>query len=197
MGTLFLTSTGLSDQTIFDSFQKLVNSGDLHTAAIVTTASEDKSNNKYTQLAQEQLESLGFKTTFTDLEEQPDFDFSNFDVIYVCGGNTFKHANETNFKSSIVSLLERNGIYVGVSAGTLILSPTIDIANEIDPDPNEIGLTDLTALNLVPFHIAVHFDESEEAEVAAFENKYNVKVERLSNSQAIIINENGDSKRKG
>lgn len=190
MGSLLLTSTGLSDPTVLESFEVLSAENGLHSAVIVTTASEGKDENKYAKLAKQQLESLGLETVFADLEEQPDFDFSGFDTIYVCGGNTFhllKYAKEAGFGSTIQSLLNRGGAYIGVSAGTLILSPTIDMANEITPDPNEIGLTDLTAFGLVPYHVAVHFDEALEEEVAAFEKKYDVTVERLSNSQAILV----------
>ena len=200
MGILLLTSTGLSDPTVLESFQKLANEDGLHSVAVVTTASEGKEENKYAKLAKGQLESLGFEAAFADLEEQPDFDFSGFDTIYVCGGNAFKllkFAQAADFGTTIQSLLKRGGAYIGVSAGTLILSPTIDVANEITPDPNEIGLEDLTAFNLVSFHVAVHFDEEHEAEVAAFEKKHGTTVERLSNSQAILVSGDTDPERIG
>lgn len=198
MGTILLTSTGLSNQAILKSFQKLTNENGLRSVAIVTTASEGKEENKYANLAKGQLESLGFNATYADFELYPAFDFSSYDAIYVCGGNTFKllkYAGEADFGTSIKSLLERGGAYIGVSAGTIILSPTIDVANEITPDPNEIRLADLKGFNIIPFHIILHFDESQEEDVAAFEKKYGVTVERLHNSQAILI-KNGDEPRR-
>ena len=91
---------------------------------------------------------MGFtKIDFVDLEIESDKDFSPYGVIYVCGGNTFKllkFARQANFKFSIENLLKRNGVYVGVSAGSIIVGPSINIANEVEPDPNTIGLDDLT-----------------------------------------------------
>ena len=200
MGHILLTSTGLSDYAILESFRKLVIENGLKKAAIITTASEEKAENKYAKLAKTQLEALGFEATFVDLEEYSDFDFSDFDTIYVCGGNTFqllKYAKESGFGHSLRKLLDRGGAYIGVSAGTIILSPTIDVANEITPDPNEVELTDLTAFNLIPFHIVPHFEEEHEVEIKVFEQKYKTMVERLSNSQAILISQNEQPQRIG
>lgn len=188
---IFLTSTGFSSQAVLEAFKKVALELSYTSAVIITTASEGKSENKYAKLAKAQLIELAFtRVEFVDLEQYPEYDFSHFDVIYVCGGNTFKllkFAREANLKKSVKELLVRDGTYLGVSAGTIILSPTIEVANEITPDPNEIGLTDLTALNLIPFHVVVHFEESQEKEIRAFEKKHIISVERLSNSQALII----------
>lgn len=143
---------------------------------------------------------MGISVSFADFEVNPDFDFSRFDIIYVCGGNTFKllkYAKALKFGDSIESLLNRSGIYIGVSAGPLILSPTIDVTNEISPDPNEFGLSDLTAFGVVPFHMVVHFEEGRKKKTAAFEQKHKVIVERLSNSQVILISDNNKLKRIG
>jgi dipeptidase E len=200
MQTILLTSTGLSDPTVFARFKQLAELKGYRTVAIITTASEEKSENKYAKLALSQLESLGLSAEFVDLESAPDFDFSKFDVIYVMGGNTFrllKFAKLANFSSTLNDLFERDGLYVGVSAGTIILSPSIDIANEISPDPNEVRLEDLSSFGLVPFHTAVHYDPSEEAGVKTFEKRYSTRVERISDNQALLINDGAVVERIG
>jgi dipeptidase E len=194
-GYLLLTSTGLTSPNIYEKFRDIVSDPKKQSVAIITTAAEDKENNKYAQLAKKQFESLGFvNVDFIDLEMQPKKDLSPYKIIYVCGGNTFKllkFAREANFKLSIEKLFERNGIYIGVSAGSIIVGPSINIANEVEPDPNDIGLDNLTGFNITSLIVLPHYSPEMETETANFEKKYGVTVERLNNSQAIFI-DNGE-----
>lgn len=193
-GFIFLTSTGLSSELVTERFKGLFSDYKNHAVAIVTTATEEKENNKYAQLAKKQFSEIGFlHIDFIDLETEPDKDFTEYDIIYVCGGNTFKllkFAREANFKSSIENLLKRNGVYIGVSAGSIIVGPSIEIAGEVAADKNEIGLEDLTGFGITNLIVLPHYSPEIEEETKVFEAKYGVAVERLSNSQAVLI-ENG------
>lgn len=190
-GFLLLTSTGLTSPNVYEKFRGIVSDPKKQSVAIITTAAEGKENNKYSQLAKKQFESLGFVSVdFVDLETQPDKDLSSYGIIYVCGGNTFKllkFARKANFKLSIEKLLERNGIYIGVSAGSIIVGPSINIANEVEPDPNDVGLDDLTGFDITSLIVLPHYSPEMETETANFEKKYGYIVERLDNSQAILI----------
>ena len=194
-GFLLLTSTGLSFAAVVEKLKLISAAGKNKPVAIITTASVGKEKNKDSQLAKKQFESLGFVgVDFIDLETQPEKDFSAYGIIYVCGGNTFKllkFAREANFKSAIENLLKRNGIYVGVSAGSIIVGPSIAIAGEVDPDKNEIGLKDLRGFGITNIIVSPHHSPEIEEETKAFEIKYGVIAERLSDSQAILI-ENGE-----
>lgn len=163
--------------------------------AIVTTAAEEKENNKYSQLAKEQFIEMGFlHIDFVDFETEPTKDFSKYDIVYVCGGNTFKllkFAREANFKASIENLLKRNGVYIGVSAGSIIVGPSIKMAGEVASDKNDIGLKDLTGFGITNLIILPHYSFEIEEETKSFETKYSVKVERVSNSQAVLL-QNGE-----
>lgn len=195
LGKLLLTSTGLSPKNIAKRFQNFFANPGSQAVVIVTTAAEGKDQNKYSQLAKKQFEEMGFtKIDFVDLEVEPNKDFSSYGVIYVCGGNTFKllkFAREANFKTSIENLLSQGGVYVGVSAGSIIVGPSINIANEVEPDPNDIGLEDLTGFNITDLIILPHYSPEVEEETKSFEKKYGVNVERLNNSQAVLL-ENGE-----
>ena len=194
-GSIFLTSTGLTSENVSLKFRGLVSNPENTSVAIVTTAAEGKSENKYSQLAKKQFSEMGFlRIDFIDLETEPGKDFAEYDVIYVCGGNTFKllkFARESNFKASIESLLKRNGVYIGVSAGSIIVGPSIEIAGEVAADKNEVGLEDFTGFGITNFIILPHYSPEIEKGASDFESKYSVKVERLNNSQAILI-ENGE-----
>ena len=151
-------------------------------------------NNQYSQLALSQLKSAGFITAdFYDFENDRLKDLSKYDVIYVCGGNTFKlmkFAREMNFDKEIELLLKRGGAYIGVSAGSLIIGSSIKIASEIHPDINEVGLTDFKGFNIIDLIIFPHYSYEFEEEIKLFEIKNNITVERLTNSQAILFENN-------
>lgn len=195
MGIIFLTSTGLSSQNVYNKFKEIVDSKNFKKAAIITTAAFGKKNNQYSQLALSQLKSVGFnKIDFYDFENDGQKDLSIYDVIYVCGGNTFKlmkFAKDFNFDKEIKSLLKRRGVYIGVSAGGLIVGPSIKIAGEINSDANEVGLTDFNGFNIVDIIIFPHYSLKFERDIKSFEDRNNVRIERINNSQAIFI-KNGE-----
>lgn len=190
---ILLTSNGLSSEKVFETFKKIVSKNNLKSAVIITTASLGKAENKYSILAKEQLESLGIKTEFYDFENDKEDNLSAFDIFYVCGGNTFKllkFARQADFDKKIKLLLNRSGIYIGVSAGSIILGPSIAIASEINPDPNEVGLEDFTGFNLTNYIVFPHYEEKFEKEITDFETKNKVTVERLTNFQALLLDSN-------
>ncbi len=193
-GIIILTSTGLSAEPVRHASEKFFDSlPHKSSVAIVTTAAEGKENNKYSKLAESQFRDFGFHIIdFIDIENNSRVDFSIYSVIYVCGGNTFKllkYARETNFKDVIIKLFERGGIYIGVSAGAIILAPTIKAAASIDPDPNVVGLNDFTGLGIINFEVHPHYDIEEESELVNYEKNISHRVVRLSNDEALIIHE--------
>jgi len=81
--------------------------------------------------------------------DAPGYDFSGINLIFIAGGNTFtlmSSLRQVDFRYVINNCLNRGGVVVGASAGALVLGPSIMIANEVAPDSNEIGLTDLSIL---------------------------------------------------
>lgn len=193
MGTIILTSTGLSNDNVAKKFFNLIKDKEQQSVAIITTAAEGKEQNKYSILAKKQFQEAGFiNIDFIDLEIQ-ELDSDKYDVIYVCGGDTFKllkFAKEKNFNDNVKRLLNRDGFYIGVSAGSIIMSPSIDIANEIEPDSNDVSLTDFSSFGIVPFHVMPHYYPDIEDDVKEFENRHNVEVKRLTNDQALFIKNN-------
>jgi dipeptidase E len=194
-GKILLTSTGLYSTNVFNTFKDIRESKDFKKLVIITTASSGKAENKYIKSAVLELKSAGITTVdFYDFESDGSKDLSSYDVIYVAGGNTFKllkFAKNIEFDKTIHSLLKKGGMYIGVSAGSLILGPSIQIANEVCPDKNEVGVTDFTGLNIIDIVIFPHYSIDLEEEIKSFEERNNVKIDRIDNSQAILI-ENGE-----
>ena len=187
---LILTSIGLSAPTSMEAFRSNLPSK-FKSAAIVTTALNGKEKNEYARLAHEQLLTCGLgEVNFIDLEISPNHNFDRYNVLYVCGGNTFKllkFARAAKFDEAIVELQKRGGVYIGVSAGSILLTQSIRIAGEVLGDENEVGLTDLTGLNLYPRQVLPHYVPDIELTTVAYEDKYSVAVDRIGNLEAIIV----------
>lgn len=83
------------------------------------------------------------------------------DVIFVCGGNTFYLLDQVR-KSGFGEWLKRNldkKVYVGVSAGSIIMGPKIDVAAIDDGDKNIPEIKDLSGLKIVDFELSPHTPE--------------------------------------
>ena len=82
--------------------------------------------------------------------------------IFLSGGNTYYFLNSLknrNFLQILRDYVEKGGVLIGVSAGSMIMSQTIDITTL--HDENTIGLKDYSALGLVNFDFFPHLDHNE------------------------------------
>ena len=85
--------------------------------------------------------------------------FDGLDVLHMWGGNTFhylKRIREIGLIPRIRDFIERDGVYVGTSAGSLIMSPDID--ENLTIDANDIPLVDVTGFGYIDFYLLVHWD---------------------------------------
>lgn len=113
------------------------------------------------------------------------------DVIFIGGGNTYwllHCVRESGLDKELAKLLESR-IYIGESAGSILVTPTIDIAGVDDGDENAVDLKDTTGLNLVYFEVSPHTPEDVSVEanseyakttpnkIYAFDNNMAVKVD--------------------
>jgi len=189
---LLLTSAGTNVRNeIIKILPKPAN--ELRLANIIT-ASKPELNKDYALRDREKLISLGFDVEDVDIEGKNEDELMRIlkykDIIYVEGGNTFyllKYVKLGGFDKVIKELLNQGKIYIGVSAGSYIACPTIEQATWKHQDRNHFELTNLSALNLVPFLISAHFKEKNRGliEKAVKTTKYPVVA--LYNSQAILV----------
>ena len=104
-------------------------------------------------------------------------------------GNSFlllDHIRKNAFDKVIKKFITANKIYVGVSSGSYITCPTIEMATWKGSN-NKINLKDLTALNLIPFLITAHYDLKYKKIIDTAEKQTTYKVMRLKDRQAIIV----------
>ena len=158
----------------------------------VPTAARSEEELKYVNESKKELLDLGiFKNNIKTLNLDNPVSFQevkDFDVIYVCGGNTFyllKKVRETSFDKVIIEFAKTDKLYLGVSAGSILVCPNIDIASPFDE--NDVNLTDLTGLNLTDVIVSPHYCEEEKQIIEDFKKKSQYKVVPLTDNQALLV----------
>jgi dipeptidase E len=195
MATLFLTSTGLSASVVHQAFvQEIKNINRTGKVLIITTASNQGPSNPNIQSGYQKLVDLGFSDVhFFDLLSDDISTLKQAKIIYVCGGNTFrllKAMRDTGADQIIQNFYHQSdGIYIGVSAGSLVVGQSI--ASAVGHDENKVHLADLTGLRLINDILFVHYDDSQANEILELEQNF-PKVRTLTNTQALIINGNNE-----
>jgi len=130
--------------------------------------------------------SVNLLTEFNGLKN--DF-LSQYDGIYVGGGNTFKLLKvfrDSGFDELLKTYIDNGGIYYGGSAGAIIMGKTIDTATAFDH--NDIALGDLSGLNLANgFSIWPHYDSSHEKMMTDWHNT-NGEVVGIGEDSAVVVN---------
>ena len=193
MTKLLLTSTGLANQNITNQFLQIIDKPVSQIKIIfVPTASRSEEELNYVAESKKELLDLGIlenNIKTLNLDKPVSFqEVENFDVIYVCGGNTFyllKKVRETGFDKVIIEFAKTDKLYFGVSAGSILVCPNIDIASPFDE--NDVNLTDLTGLNLTDVIVSPHYKDEEKIIIDDFKKKSQYKVVPLTDNQALLV----------
>jgi len=195
MRTLLLTSAGMKvEEEIIKILPKPAYQIKL---AHIITASKKEVNTSYVDKDTEKMKRIGFQIENIDIEGKTENELRELlkskDAVYVQGGNTFyllRCIRESGFDKLIKELLNRGVIYIGVSAGSYITCPTIEMASWKHRDNNIVNLKDLTGLNLVPFLLSVHYKPEYEQNIKEAIAKTTYPVKILTDEQAILVKDN-------
>lgn len=130
MKKILLTSVGFENKVIKDIFMELVakEAKDIRALFITTATVEPDAILVLPKCLEDLLNSGILKENITvyDMHKIITFEeIKRFDVVYVCGGNTsylVNRMNEVEFKSLIDDFIQNGGIYIGVSAGSIVAS---------------------------------------------------------------------------
>ena len=115
---------------------------------------------------------------------------SDFDILHMEGGNTFhllKTIYDTGFDKVLKKHIKRGLNYIGTSAGSYVMTPSIITATWNDRGFDRCGLIDLTALSYVPFVLKCHY--TEERKQSILDNSKNLiyPLKILKDGQAIAV----------
>ncbi|MGE5041474.1 MAG: Type 1 glutamine amidotransferase-like domain-containing protein [Candidatus Levyibacteriota bacterium] len=161
----FLTSNGLKGQ-LTDIFVTLLKkpASENSVAFDITAAYGEEDNPTWFEKFKDQLRQQGV-INIQDLDlrnknqEQVEEMLSTKDIIFVNGGNTFfllDCMRKAGFEKALKKFLSEDKLYIGVSAGGIVVTPTIAIAGVEPGDANNIGMQDFTGLSMVDFEFSPH-----------------------------------------
>jgi len=163
--------------------------------AFIITASKSVPDITYIDKHRQRMKELNWQVEEIDLDGKSPDDLREFfkdkDAINMLGGNAFyllKSMRESGFAEVLNEFMDRGGVYCGSSAGVYVACPTIEVATWKMPQKfNHHGITDFTALNLVPFLVVAHNTPEIEAMIKPKMDKTTYPVHLLTDIQAILV----------
>lgn len=170
---LLLTSAGITNDVLAKALTRLtgkkpeeVKVGFIPTAANVEEGNKDWFIGQITNLTKygyNWIDIIDPSAAGVDWKKR----FNETDVIFISGGNTFHLLDQVRKTGLSDWLMEhkQDKVFVGSSAGSILLTPKIAVAHVEPGDPNLAEITDLQGLGWVSFEISPHVPEmvSEEA----------------------------------
>lgn len=149
----------------------------------------------------EMLKSLGYELEIIDISKY-DEDYlknklSKTECICISGGNTFYLLQELKKKNLIGLLYERikeGLLYIGESAGAIIMSENIEYNQIMDDKSIASELDDYTGVNVFEHYVLPHigeypFEESTQKILENYQDK--ISLVAINNSEAILVNDSG------
>ncbi len=116
-----------------------------------------------------------------------------YDVIYGLGGNVthlIELNNTTSFKETLIKFLEK-GIYIGESAGSMILADDIKYIYDIKKGTKpkyDVILDSYKGLGLIDIYVFPHFQRENEIiheKTSSYEANNNIKITRLNDGEIL------------
>ena len=128
-----------------------------------------------------------------DVEDFMDDILNSYDVLHLPGGNTWLFLymlRERNLLPAIKRFSDNGGVIIGESAGSIIMTPNIEIAKFADPDIVGDLLDSTQSLGLVPFTIKPHWQSWWRRWIAfkQFADEHNIDIVPLCDGDRIIVN---------
>jgi dipeptidase E len=118
------------------------------------------------------------------------------DIIHLSGGNTYyflKHLRHTGMLKELKKYVASGGILTGLSAGAIMMTPTIMLAGipSFDCDENDEHLRNLKAMNLVDFEFFPHYKNSNryDAELKKYSRQIDIPIFACPDGSGIIVND--------
>jgi len=189
MKRLLLTSAGLKNKKLEKAFLNLLDKKPSETKLVmISTSNRTKIGKYYVNLEVKSLLRIGLKRkniTVLGLSNNRGKNLSGFDVIFVCGGNTYHYLSKIRklgLDKEIKKHVKQGKVYFGISAGSYIVGNTIKHST----GPNDIGLTNNNGFGFVDCVIKAHYTPEMKETVAELRKKFN-KLVVLTDDQALLI----------
>ena len=167
------------------------------TIAFIPTASIHEDYTQYVEDGKEALCSLGLIVKELEITRHTTHEIAavleSCDYIYVSGGNTFFLLQELKSKGAdkiILEQINKGKLYVGESAGAMIVSSEIEYVQEMDNCSSQTPhFRDFKALGVVDFYLVPHYKSFpfEEATQLIVQKYNKLALKPITNEQAIVV----------
>ncbi|WP_239325544.1 Type 1 glutamine amidotransferase-like domain-containing protein [Snodgrassella gandavensis] len=197
MKTIFLTSyIAGTTQQLADFIQK--NQINSKNVLFIPTAGNVESYTGYIDEGKAALQQLGFQLELLDIASADTQHchqaFTAAEIICIAGGNTFyllQQLKRKNLDQLLVHRIAQGCIYIGESAGAIILAADIEYSSMMDDSSLAPELDNYAGLNIIDFYPLPHYIEepfvdSVQQIYAKYSNR--LKLIPFNNQHAIIVN---------
>lgn len=191
---IILTSCGIINKDLIEKFYKMLRKDveDIKVLYITTAIDgEDCSDTSWIEEEFNTIINLGIKKeNIKEYKMDYDIDLTLYDMIYMMGGNTFyllKRIRETKFDVKLKDAINKGILYIGSSAGSIILGNTIELA--LAYDKNDVNLSEFTGLKIVNGIVVPHANRKQEF-IKEKEQEYEDKIYAIYDEHGIVIEDN-------
>ena len=130
---------------------------------------------------------------WSNLAEHHSTALSEFDAVYIGGGNTYwllAQIVESGFDHHLVNFVRAGGIVYGGSAGAVILGRDIQTVKHLDR--NYIDLTETRGLDLTAgYSVWVHYQEEDDQLIREYMTEKNNAVIAISERSGVVMDNTG------
>ncbi len=195
MKKLFLTS---SFADVSKRFPDFVSDEITHkSVTFIPTASNVEKVDFYVRNARKAFKKLGLTIDELDISKASKDELRNKieknDYIYISGGNTFyllQELKRTGADQIIINQINKGKVYIGESAGSIIMAPNIEYVEMVDDKTKAESLNNYTSLEVIDFYPVPHhgnfpFKKVIEKIIRKYETILNLYP--ISNKQVITV----------
>lgn len=144
---LVICSNGLSSNKLLNEVKNKISG--TSAALVVTGDPEYKEKNWNVPSCKNELEQLGLKVTYFDLDFNDPSGLLEYDVVEFIGGNPFyllDRIRKANCEAILKEIADEK-VLIGWCAAALCFSPSIELIHIYSPELNFVKLNDFGVLN--------------------------------------------------
>jgi len=166
-------------------------------------AHEEDSEDEFRQLKKDFKQKLKFKNVvFSPLEslsaKQVKLNIQKSDVLFLGGGNTFEffeNLQRKRLQSTLKNFLKEGKLIIGLSAGGILLTPSLMMACYPSKDADEYNakLKNLKGFDFLPFEVCPHYKNSKQMnkDLITYSALHDLPVYGIRDGGYIGLNEKG------
>lgn len=195
MKKLFLSSSFADVTSVLADFAGKEMKG--KSVTFIPTAALHQEINFYVESGKKALQQMGLIVDELELSSASFAEASGKlrknDYIYITGGNTFfllQELQKSKADKLIVEQINLGKLYIGESAGSIVLAPNIEYAKGMDNPEEAPTLKGFDALHAVDFYPLPHYTNDpfkEATETILAEYGATLPLKPISNAQAILV----------